>query len=367
MKLIYNLSIFGSKPFRGLSRYSDNCVAGLSERFDLDFIAGSGKLPRGNLLIKAPESIAADLGKIAAIRRYLWGRSLRLDPTRLVYSPSPHGFSNHSNQIITVHDVLFLHRPTQSPYRYIYYRFLLPQLMKKCRAVFTVSEASRQDIFRSYGYPLERIYVIPNGVDTTAFTPNPSMRTGSDPYLLMVGGGDLHKNVHETLDMSRYWKNDYRLIIISCKQGPYRQMLEQKVRDLGITDRVELKDTLAHDDLLRHYQGATALLYPSLYEGFGIPPLEALACGTPVIASDIPPLREVLGDVAQFIKLGNPESWAEAISSLSDSSTINNRLAEGEKVLSKFTWNNTVNALERALLSVEPQLENSRRSDVNRL
>jgi glycosyltransferase involved in cell wall biosynthesis len=367
MKLIYNLSIFGPKPYRGLSTYSDNCVAGLSERFDLDLIAGGGKLPRGNVLIKAPESIVAGLGIIGAIRRYLWMRSLRFDPTRLVYSPSSHGFSNHLNQIITVHDILYLHRPTQSPYRYLYHRFLLPRIMKKCRAVFTVSEASRQDIFKSYGYPLERIFVIPNGVDTTAFSPNPAMRTGNDPYLLMVGGGDSHKNVHETLDMSRYWKNDYRLVIIACKQGSYRKMLERKVRDLGITDRVEFKGTLAHNDLLRHYQGATALLYPSLYEGFGIPPLEALACGTPVIASDIPPLREVLGEAAQFIELGNPKSWAKAISSLSDSSTISHRLIEGEKLLSKFSWNNAVNVLERALLSVEPRLEDSRRNRANRL
>jgi len=362
MKLIYNLSIFGPQPHIGLSRYADNCVSGLSERFDLDLIAGGGKLPRGNVLFKAPESIAIGTGRIAAIRRNLWARSTRFDPNRLVYSPSPHGFPNHSNQIITVHDLLFLHWPTHSPHIYLFIRFLLPRLMKKCRAVFTVSEATRQDIFRSYGYPLERIFVVPNGVDTTAFSPNPSMRTSSDPYLLMVGGRDPHKNVHETLDMSRYWKNDYRLVIASCNQGSYRQMLERKVLDLGLTDRVEFKDYLAHDDLLRLYQGATALVYPSIFEGFGIPPLEALACGTPVIASDIPPLREVLGEAVHFVKLGNPQSWAEAIDSLTDSSAINSRLIEGQKVLSKFTWHNSVNALENALLSVEPRLEDSRLS-----
>jgi glycosyltransferase involved in cell wall biosynthesis len=334
----------------------------LSERFDLDLIAGGGKLPRGNVLIKAPESIAVGTGKIAAIRRYQWGRSLRLDPDSLVYSPSHHGLPNHPKQIITVHDLLFLHWPGHFPHIYIYFRFLLPRLMKKCRAVFTVSEATRQDIFRSYGYPLEQIFVIPNGVDTTAFSPNPSMRTGNDPYLLMVGGRDKHKNVHEAIDMSQYWKNDYRLVIASCNQGSYRQMLERKVLNLRLTDRVEFKDYLSHDDLLRLYQGATALLYPSLFEGFGIPPLEALACGTPVIASDIPPLREVLGEAAQFLTPGNPQSWAEAINSLTDSYTVNNRLKEGQKLLSKFTWNNTVNALEHALLNVEPRLNDSRQS-----
>jgi len=365
MKLICNLSIFGSQPHIGLSRHTDNLVGGLGERFDLDIIAGSGKLPRGNVLVKAPGSIVAGSGKIAAIRRYLWAGALRLDPDRLVYSPSHNGFPNHPNQILTVHDLLFLHWPKHSPHIYIYFRFLLPRLMKKCRAIFTVSEASRQDISRSYGYPLERIYVIPNGVDTSAFSPNPSLRDASAPYLLMVGGRDPHKNVHETLDMSRYWKNNYRLVIASCKQGAYRQMLEQKVLDLGLTGRVEFKDFLADDELLRLYQGASALLYPSLFEGFGIPPLEALACETPVIASDIPVHREILGETVQYIKLGNPQSWAEAIESLTDSSTINARLQEGQKVLSKFTWNNAVNALEHALLSVEPRLEDSRRRAKN--
>jgi len=364
VKLICNLSTLGSQP-TGMGTYVENCVSGLAERFDLDLIAGSGKLPRGNVLFKAPESIGIDKGKLAAIRRHLWAHSLRFDPDRLVYAPTPHGVGNHSRQIITVHDIIRLHYPGDAPHMYVNLRFLLPRLMKNCRAVFTVSETSRQDIFRAYGYPLERIFVVPNGIDTTVFNPDPSVRAGRDPFLLMVGGRHPHKNVSETLDMSQYWRNDYRLIIASCPPGSHRRTLERKVFDLGLADRVEFKSFLTHDELLHLYQGATALLYTSRMEGFGIPPLESLACGTPVIASDISALREVLGEAVQYIKLGNPQSWIEAINSLSDSSAVNSRLVEGQKVLSKFTWNNSVNALEHALLSVEPRLEDSRRSSGN--
>jgi len=363
MKLICNLSMLGPQP-TGLGIYSENCVAGLAERFDLDFIAGSGKLPRGNVLLKAPESVAIDKGKFVGIRRYLWTRALRVGSDRLVYSPTHHGLPNQPGQIITVHDLIHLHLPGQHPQIYIYFRFLLPRLMKNCRAVFTVSEATRQDIFKSYGYPLERIYVIPNGVDTTTFSPDPTIRAANTPFLLMVGGRHPHKNVVETLDMSQYWKKDYRLVIVSCNQGSYRRMLEQKVLDLGLTDQVEFKDYLTHGELLRIYQGATALLYPSLIEGFGIPPLEALACGTPVIASDIPVFREVLGEAAQFVKLGNHQSWDEAIQSLATPTIVKKRLAAGQMLLSKLTWNNAVNALENALLSVEPRLEETRRHSV---
>jgi len=351
--------MLNSQP-TGLGVYSENCVTGLAERLDLDFIAGSGKLPRGNVLVRAPGSVAIDKGKFVGIQRYLWTRSLRFDPDRLVYSPTHHGLPSHSGQIITIHDLIHLHIPSQHPQIYIYFRFLLPRLLKKCRAVFTVSEATRQDIFKSYAYPLEKIFVTPNGVDTSTFSPNPSIRAEKEPFLLMVGGRHPHKNVVEALDMSQFWKNNYRLVIVSCNQGSYRRMLEQKVFNLGLTDRIEFKDYLTHEELLNLYQGATALLYPSRIEGFGIPPLEALACGTPAIVSDIPVFREVLGKAALYIKLGDHRSWNEAFDSLKNTSTIQSILAEGKELLSKYTWKNAVDILERALLSVEPRLENSR-------
>ena len=353
--------MLGSQP-TGLGVYSANCVSGLAKRFELDFIAGTGLIPHGNILVKAPKSVALYKSKFAGLQRYLWARSLRFGSGSLVYSPTHHGLPNQSGQIITVHDLIHLHLPRQNPQVYIYFRFLLPRLLQKCRAVFTVSEATRQDISQSYGYPLEQIFVVPNGVDTTDFSPNPALRTTSDPYLLMVGGRHPHKNVLEVLNMAPHWKKNYRLIVASCSQGKYQRMLKQKVLDLGLTDRVVFKGYLGHDELLCLYQGASALLFPSLIEGFGIPPLEALACGTPVIASDIPSLREVLDEAACFIKLGNRQSWADAIHSLTDSSVVKSHLTEGQKILSKFTWNNAVNALEYALLSTEPRLENSRRN-----
>jgi glycosyltransferase involved in cell wall biosynthesis len=96
-------------------------------------------------------------------------------------------------------------------------------------------------------------------------------------------------------------------------------------------------------------------------EGFGIPPLEALACGTPVIVSDIPAHREVLGEAALFVKLGNSQSWAKSIQLLADLSIVDACLTAAQARLSKFTWNNAVDALERALLSVEPSIESLRR------
>lgn len=354
--------MLGPRP-TGLGVYSENCAAGLADRFELDLIAGSGTLPRGEVLAKAPGAVAVGMGKCAAIRRQLWMRSLCISPGNLVYSPTHHGLPHQAGQIITVHDLICLRFPAQHLPQYLFFRFGLPRLLKKCRAVFTVSETTRQDIAATYGYPLERIYVVPNGVNTAMFTPN-SLAKPADPFLLMVGARYRHKNVDEVLDMAQFWRQNYRLVVISCG-GRYRKALEQKASTLGLTDRIEFKDYLSNDELLRLYQGASALLYPSLWEGFGIPPLEALACRTPVIASDIPVHREVLAGAAQFVKLNNHQSWDEAIASLADTSIIRTRLDEGQRLLSKFTWNNAVNTLERALLSVEPRLEDSRRNSGN--
>ena len=357
MKLICNLSMLGSCP-TGLGVYSENCVTRLADRFELALIAGNGILPRGNVLVRTPGSIAIGERKCAAIRRQLWMRSLRFPPDDLVYSPTHHGLPHQSGQIITVHDLVCLRFPAQHRTQYLFFRFGLPRLLKKCRAVFTVSHTTRQDIVATYGYPLNRIYVVPNGVNTTVFNSD-YLAKPADPFVLMIGARYQHKNVDEVLDMAKFWKQDYRLVVASCS-GNYRKKMEQKAANLGLTAQVEFKDYLSIDELLRLYQGASALLYPSLWEGFGIPPLEALACGTPVIASDIPAHREVLGEAGWFVKLGNSQSWAEAFQLLASPSFVKERLAAGQALVSKLTWHHAVDALERALLCVEPRLEEIR-------
>ena len=358
MKLICNLSMLGSRP-TGLGVYSENCVAGLADRFELALIAGNGIQPRGDVLVRTPESITIGGGKYAAIRRQLWMRSLRFLPDGLVYSPTHHGLPHQAGQIITVHDLICLRFPAQHRAQYLFFRFGLPRLLKKCRAVFTVSHTTRQDIAAAYNYPLDRIYVVPNGVNVDVFTPDPLAKPAS-PFLLMVGACYPHKNVDEVLHMADFWKQSYRLIVTSCS-GSYKRALERKAFGLGLTDRVEFRDYLPNSELLRLYQGASALIYPSLWEGFGIPPLEALACGTPVIASDIPALREVLGEAGWFVKLGDSQSWAKAFQSIASPSFVKERLAAGQALVSKLSWHHTADALEQALLSVEPRLEQARR------
>lgn len=357
MQLLLNLSMLGPNP-TGLGIYSENCSDGIAKRFECDLIAGTGPLPTGKVLIKAPGSIAIGTGKIAAIRRQIWMRSLTFGDDKLVYSPTHHGLPNQTGQIVTIHDLICLRFPTQHKSQYLYFKFGLPRLLKKCRAVFTVSETTRQDVAQTYGFPLDRIFVVPNGVDAKAFSPDASAKP-MDPFLLMVGAQYSHKNVDEVLEVNRLWSKDYRLVVTSC-DGDYKTALLHKVAELGISDRVVFKDYLSRSELIRLYQGCSALIYPSKWEGFGIPPLEALACGAPVIASDIPVHREVLGEAVFFVQLGDTSSWATAFEAIKSSSEVSSRLDAVDGLLERFTWEHAVNALERSLLALEPRLEASR-------
>lgn len=350
--------MLGPKP-TGLGVYSENCARGISTRFDCGLIAGTGALPAGKVLVTAPDSVAIGSGKLAAIKRQLWMRSLSFGNDKLVYSPTHHGLPNLDGQIVTIHDLICLRFPMQHKPQYLFFRFGLPRLLKKCRAVFTVSETTRQDVAKTYGFPLDRIFVVPNGVDASAFSPDASAKP-KDPFLLMVGARYSHKNVDEVLDVARLWSKDYRLVVTSCS-GEYKAALLKKVAEMGLGGRVEFKDYLSRAELIRLYQGCSALVYPSKWEGFGIPPLEALACGGPVIASDIPVHREVLGDAAFFVRLGDATSWATALNAIKSTSEVATKLSAAGPLLSRFTWGHSVDALARSLLAVEPRLTASYR------
>lgn len=171
----------------------------------------------------------------------------------------------------------------------------------------------------------------------------------------MVGARFPHKNVDEVLAMADLWLPDFKLVVCSSS-GAYKKRLLHQAKRLNALDKIEFKDYISREELVRLYQNCSALLYPSKWEGFGIPPLEALACGRPVIASDIPVHREILGDSAFFVKLGNKDSWAAAFDGIRCTDTVAHKLNLAKSVLDNFTWNNTVDTLMMNLIKSAPTL-----------
>ncbi len=354
MKLIVNASMLGDKP-TGLGVYSINCVNGLAERLECSVIGSRLCGVTARHMLESPSEITLGTGCKGAIKRVLWLKDFRIEKETLVYSPTHHGLSGHDNQIITIHDLISLRYPKQHMLQYVYFRFHLPYIIRRCRAIFTVSEASKRDISTYYNYPSRRIFVVPNSIDASTFASG-HIENGADPYLLMVGASYPHKNVEEVLDCHRLWADHYELFVVSCARH-YKEKLKKKISRLGLSGKITFLDYVPLNSLRKLYQGATALIYPSKWEGFGIPPLESLACGTPVIVSDIPALKEVLGDAAVYVKLGNQGSWESAFNTLNNSTIMQSKARVARKRLADYTPGRAVDKLIGCLIEVEPRVK----------
>jgi len=322
------------------------------EAFQADLVAPKDYAGNGHVLVRSPASITLGAGRLSAVKRWLWARSRQSFSEHLVYSPTHHGMPREIGQIITIHDLIALRFPRQHPTQYLFFRHQMPKQLRGCRAVFTVSETSRSDIHDYYQYPLDRIFVVPNGVDRTVFQP-PAADVGREPFLLIVGAAYPHKNVEEVLENAAAWSARFKLVIASCR-GAYRTRLDRRVAELKLSHRVQFLDYVSLPDLVRLYQTCSAFLYPSKWEGFGVPPLEALACGAPVIASDIPAHREVLRDSAVFVPLGDSSAWHAALGAIGGPET--RHVPRSHAALDEYSWQGSARALVRNLSAVEPSL-----------
>ena len=169
------------------------------------------------------------------------------------------------------------------------FRRVVPRAARAARRVLTVSERTRDDLVRLYGLPEEKVVVTPNGVDP-AFTPGNSLLLGT--YVLAVGAVQPRKNQLAALAAAE--AGPLPLVVA----GPVKdEALATRLRDAG----ADLRGYVSQEELAELYRGAACLVQPSHFEGFGLPMLEAMASGTPVVALDEPALREVGGDAAVFV------------------------------------------------------------------
>ncbi len=357
MKLLVNLSMLGPRP-TGLGVYAGHCAQAADAAFDTEVIAPPSYRGDARVALRSPQNIVLGAGKGAPIRRWIWAKRRTRSIDRLVYSPTHHGFDGERGQILTIHDLIALRFPAQHPVQHLFFRHLLPRELRRCRAVFTVSETTKADLNEHYGYPLASIHVVPNGVDRDVFR-RAATEMPRDDFLLMVGAAYPHKNVDEVLERAALWQTRFSLVVASCR-GAYRQHLEGLVRARGLAAKVRFIDYVEPAELVRLYQRCTAFVCPSRWEGFGIPALEALACGAPVIASDIPAHREVLGSAATLVKLGDAASWEAAFAGL-DAPDRALPLAAASVPLNRFTWQYSARALVAAFEAVEPRLGRSTR------
>jgi glycosyltransferase involved in cell wall biosynthesis len=227
-----------------------------------------------------------------------------------------------------------------------FWRMLLWASAHRSRRLIAVSEATREDLLHYYKLDPERITVVPHGVEPAFFTLD---RMHIQPYLLCVSTLHPHKNLDRLIRAYARRKRDYRLVLAGMR-GFHTQSLEALISEAGAKDSIELTGWIPREDLYRLYAGARAFVYPSTFEGFGMPVLEAMAAAIPAACSDIPPLREVAGDAALYFDPLNEDGIANALDRVMVDEELRRTLATaGPERARQFTWERSAEATLRAL------------------
>ncbi|HVX30675.1 MAG TPA: glycosyltransferase family 1 protein, partial [Nitrolancea sp.] len=274
----------------------------------------------------------------------------RIDIVHAPVNVSPHFTSRPS--VVTVHDLAFRLFPEQYPaIKQRYLNALTRRSVEHADRVIAVSENTRDDLLRSYRVNPERVHVIPNGVD-------PSLRPVDDAdvlkrfrerhqlpdqFILALSTLQPRKNLIALLRAWSRLEEKTRLpLVVAGAPGWKVDPIFDEVRALGIADKVRFAGYAAGDELSLWYSAATIFVYPSLYEGFGLPVLEAMVCGTPVISSNASALPEVAGEAALLVEPHDVDGLAGAIDTLTRDPILRADLAQrGRERARQFSWART--------------------------
>ena len=242
---------------------------------------------------------------------------------RMLWSPNNTGPLAVARQVLTMHDIIPVEHPEWFNARFAaWYQWLLPRLTRRAQHLIAVSEFTKQRLVERFGIRPEKITVVWNGVDAQFHTRSAdevaevreALAIPTAKYLLSLGSLEPRKNLGRLLaawrSIKRELPGDLSLVVVGAKGSP------QVFRDASITEipqGVHFTGYARQEHLPALYSGALGLVYPSLYEGFGLPPLEAMACGTPVITSDTTSLPEVTGGAALLVDPLDESAIAAAI------------------------------------------------------
>ncbi len=236
--------------------------------------------------------------------------------------------------IVSVNDVTVFSPHFALPrYRKAGFRWLLSRAVHGAEEVVTISETVKGELVREFGLPPEKIRVIHPWVKEIFFASGgelPPERLQGKEYLLYVGLRIAHKNVEGILRAFRLLVDDYPGLRLVVAGGRYSNpdMVDRWKTDPRLVGRlIEIPDP-PDEEIVRLFSGAKAFVFPSFAEGFGLPPLEAMAAGVPVVCSDIPVFREVYGDAVRYVDPSRPESIAAGIREVLDDPGLSGSLRQ---------------------------------------
>ncbi|MEP6611060.1 MAG: glycosyltransferase family 1 protein [Mucilaginibacter sp.] len=262
----------------------------------------------------------------------------------------------YKNQIVSHHDITFIKYPQSFSKSFrAYYSFLVPKMLKKSKLFITVSEFSKKEISGYFNYPAKKIHVIPNAIDQK-FHPAPIKTKNKKKYLLAVSSPNYHKNFERMIEafFLADLGDSIELKIVGSQESNFtRSDLMTKMTD---NPGIKFLGHISDDQLISLYQNASVFIFPSLYEGFGIPPLEAQACGCPVISSNRASMPEVLKDSVLYF---DPED-VNAISTLikvvlNEHKVSANLIEAGIKNASRYSWIDSASKLNNLINDINSE------------
>ena len=260
-------------------------------------------------------------------------------------------------QVVAVHDLAFLHYPKFiSTYHLWFYKLHQKKFINKAKHVVTVSEFSKQDIVQQYKIAPEKISIVSNAAREIfvpiTYTEKENIKTqyaNGNEYFLFIGGIHPRKNLMHLLKAFSVFKkrqqSNMKILIVGRLAWQYDTLIEQ-LKTYKYRDDIELLNYLQDDKLAKILAAAYALIYPSFFEGFGVPIIEAMQCGVPVIASNTSSMPEVGGNAALYASPTDVNELAELMMQLYKNETMRNQMIQlGFTQSAKFSWDESAKKL----------------------
>jgi glycosyltransferase involved in cell wall biosynthesis len=360
MTLAVNAAIVGARP-TGLGIYGLSLIdalAELGEPLTVFTSCPEAVTARRARVVPVSARIRPERGVLGHMARLVWTQTAlrahvrRTRPYALLNLMPEGPLAPPVPQVTVIHDVLPLHYPAEYPRQQYYFAHYVPAVLAASRRIVVSSESTRRDITRFYPrVPDDRLRVVAPGVDLRRYAPGPPSDE-KPPYALYLGNVMPHKNLVRLVKAFAAVRADadVRLVIRGGGHRHHVETLAALIERLSIGDAVDWTPYADGAALPALYRGARMVLLPSLYEGFGMTALEAMACGTPVITSSTSSMPEVVGDAALLVDPADTRAIAGAMHRLFSDDTLAEELrARGLSRAKLFAWDTTARAVQTAV------------------
>ncbi len=328
MKLLFDARVLTHEHYTGVENYTQNILENLFGKLQIN--------------IAKPKST----NKYIA---HLWSHFiLPFKKGNILFCPAntaPIFIPKNKKLVLTIHDVAFkTFSDSISKFFYWYYCFLIPRNIKRADIIITISEASKKEILRFYPEAKDKILIIPLGIDKKYKI---ASEVRKKKQILYVGSMNERKNLVGVVEaFERLPENfGYNLVIVGNFFDTFTvsEKLKKTLIRAKKNSAVLFKQGLEDDALINEYNASSCLVFPSFYEGFGLPPLEAMACGTPVIVSNLSSMPEVCATAAVYVDPYNIEDIKEKIQILLEDKVLQEEMIrEGLEQVAQFTWEKAV-------------------------